>query len=271
MRLNWGIKTQVLLITFIPVIAVSIFLGSYFTRNLLQNMQDSLWKNGVATALELAFSAEQGVFYGYPDILQHATDKAVNQEDIHAAAIFDKNHHLLAHTGNKLLLPSDEALQSITDSFTTIDTNNSVRFIAPITLQDVFISDKEEHSGNNTYSNVTTQTIGWVCVEVARSTITEKKLHVLKTSFFIVLLGLLISSLFAVRLGRNVTNPILVLANALDKIRKGILNTRVKANAQGELKILQLGVNAMAKALEENHERMLKKILRKPRKNYAIL
>jgi two-component system sensor histidine kinase BarA len=255
MRLNWGIKTQVLLITFVPVIAISIFLGSYFTGNLLQNMQDSLWKNGVATALELAFSAEQGVFYGYPDILQQATDKAVNQEDIHAAAIFDKNGRLLAHTGNKLTLPDKETLESITDSFTTIDTQKSVRFIAPITLQDVLINEKDD-----SINNVTKQTIGWVCVEVARSTITEKRLHVLGTSFFIVLLGLLITYLFAVRLGRNVTNPILVLAKALDKIRKGILDTRVNVNAQGELRILQLGVNAMAQALEENHERMQKNI-----------
>ena len=258
MRLTWGIKTQVLLITFIPIIAVSIFLGSYFTRNLLHNMQDSLRKNGIATALELAFSAEQGVFYGYPDILQIATDKAVNHEDISAAAIFDKNYNTLAHTGKTLTLPSVEELHSLKEPFLTINTDNSVRFIAPITLQDVIINDREDTTLIN--STARTQTIGWVCVEVERSTITEKKLSVLRASFFIVLMGLLISALFALRLGRNVTEPILGLAKTLDKIRNGILDTRVIVDTHGELKILQTGVNAMAQALEENHEKMQKNI-----------
>lgn len=258
MRIPFGIKTQVLLITFVPVIVISVFLGGYFTRNLLTNMEHSLWQNGVATALELAFSAEQGVYYENPNVLKLVTDRAVAREDIHAAAIFNKDHVLIAYSGAPLELPSEEVLFSLIGSFLTTATDRGIRFIAPITLQDVVLNDKEDGAWENTLHSTSTmkQTIGWVCVEVERSIITEKKYRVIKTSFFIVLLGLLISTLFAIRLGRSVTEPISNLAQALHRIAQGSLSTRVKVTAHAELKMLQSGVNKMAEALEKNHEKM---------------
>lgn len=259
MRLNWGIRTQVLLITFVPIILISLFLGIYFTTNLLTNTQESLYKNGIATALELAFAAEQGVFYGHPDALAQATYKAVNHEDIHAAAIFDKNEHLLAYTGNPISLPNNAVLKSLSGSYITLTTPESVQFIAPVILQDVNIEDFDSlHSNANT--ELSQELIGWVVVEVDNATLYEKQLFVIKTSTYIVLLGLLFTFLFASRLTRKVTKPILELAKTLDDIRAGALSTRVAVNAQGELRLLQSGVNAMAQALEENQVRMEKNI-----------
>jgi len=197
-------------------------------------------------------------------MLQLITDRAVTHEDIYAAAIFDKNHTILAYSGNKLSLPPAQTLNSVVGSIFTTNTEESIRFIAPITLQDIAPNTHLGGLRNNNAlhpTSTTTQVIGWVCVEVQRATLTQKKYHVLKTSTFIVLLGLLISALFAIRLGRNVTQPILDLAKTLDKIAHGSLSTRVAVNARAELKILQSGVNTMAEALEKNHERMQQNII----------
>jgi len=82
-----------------------------------------------------------------------------------------------------------------------------------------------------------------------------------KTHFGIFfLLYLCIGTLYAFQIGRNITRPILALAEGIDKIKSGALNTRVKITAYRELEILESGINTMAQTLEFAHTELQNKV-----------
>ncbi|CNE61398.1 hybrid sensory histidine kinase BarA [Yersinia bercovieri] len=79
------------------------------------------------------------------------------------------------------------------------------------------------------------------------------------------LLGLLLSTSFMVNRYnelqmRDVTGPIRNMVNAVDRIRRGQLDSRVEGHMLGELNILKNGINSMAMSLAAYHEEMQQNI-----------
>ena len=76
-------------------------------------------------------------------------------------------------------------------------------------------------------------------------------MEVIVNSLLLTLLGLFISVVMALRIGRTVSEPVLGLTGAVRKLEAGHLETRVRVISGGELGVLEQGINAMANALEE--------------------
>ena len=258
---EWGIKTRVLVLTLVPTIAISILLAAYFTTARLHDLEDALRDRGYAIALQLAPVSEYGVFSGNVQALQRIANRALDEPEVRAVSIFNKEGRLLAHGGHKMQLPNNiRSVSNTSNGITMADAGNSLLFTAPITMRDAIIDDfpDELYADDVLLNYVGSQdnVIGWITIELGRMTTKLRQYHVLFACSIIVLIGLGISGMIAFRMGRDVTRPILSITEAVDKIKDGNLDTRIFTGARGELKRLESGINMMAASLKKAHEEM---------------
>lgn len=253
---EWGIKSRVLFLTLVPTITISLLLSAYFTSTRIQDLEKALRDRGYAIALQLAPASEYGVFSGNTHTLQRLANDALSEAEVRSVSIFNKDGRLLAHAGHEHQTPT--TILSVSDQshgITMADTGNSLLFTVPVTIRDVIIEDYAyvshyDHTEN--HDNV----LGWISIELGRMTTTIRQYQVLFACSIIVLIGLGISGIFAFRMGRDVTRPILQMAAAVEKIKNGNFDTRVYTNARSELRHLEAGINTMAASLKAAHEEM---------------
>lgn len=255
MTSKWGIKHRVLLLALIPAITISILLGGYFIGIRLEDLSKALNDRGTAIASRLASQGEYGMFARDTESLRHIARNAINKE-VSSVAFYDKKGGEIASAGKLTadIIPPRTRLDSITIIPNSL--NDTVGFIAAVTLPDVVIDVYPEVVDENSDENIGTSIIGWVKVELDRKATRLKEYQVLAHCALIGLLGLSISCLLALRLGYEVTQPVLRITNAVERIKDGHLETRLEVKGSWELGILESGINTMASAIQEAREEM---------------
>ncbi len=254
---EWGIKSRVLFLTLVPTITISLLLSAYFTSTRIQDLEKALRDRGYAIALQLAPASEYGVFSGNAHTLQRLANDALSEPEVRSVSIFNKDGRLLAHAGHEHQTPTN--ILSVSDQshgITMADTGSSLLFTVPVIIRDVITEDyayvDSPYDQAENHDNV----LGWISIELGRMTTTIRQYQVLFACSIIVLIGLGISGIFAFRMGRDVTRPILQMAAAVEKIKNGNFDTRVYTNARSELRHLEAGINTMAASLKAAHEEM---------------
>lgn len=254
---EWGIKSRVLFLTLVPTITISLLLSAYFTSTRIQDLEKALRDRGYAIALQLAPASEYGVFSGNTHTLQRLANDALSEPEVRSVSIFNKDGRLLAHAGHEHQTPTN--ILSVSDQshgITMADTGNSLLFTVPVTIRDVIIEDYAYVDSPYDHAENHDNVLGWISIELGRMTTTIRQYQVLFACSIIVLIGLGISGIFAFRMGRDVTRPILQMAAAVEKIKNGNFDTRVYTNARSELRHLEAGINTMAASLKAAHEEM---------------
>ena len=259
-----GIKTRVVVISLIPTIIIAALLGFYFITARLNNLENSLKDHGTAMITQLASSSEYGVFAQNKSIINNILEVTEEEPDVMGIAVYDQDGNEISHIGHpipkeKLLLQYDPPVNIINN-----DAKKSLIFTSPILLRDVIIEDYpdgitiEKHDTTN--SAIDQKIIGWVVLELAKTNTTIQQYHTLFTGGLILILGLILSALLSRKLASDVTTPILELANAVEKIKDGKLDTKVTFDTITELNILKDGINSMASSLKTAHDELQQNI-----------
>ena len=254
---KWGLKQQVLLLVLAPTITISLLLGVYFTSIRLDDLIKALHYRGSAVTSQLSSQSEYGIFVKDIEALRRLARKALTEE-ISSIAFFNKNGKELASAGklSSNITPKFEYLEQIQIIENT--EANTISFIAPVTLPEIIIDDNLNFQKSNNELKATI--IGWIKIELERKITRSKELQTLIHSILIVAFGLGLSTLLALKMGHNVTRPILKLTNAVEKIKQGKLDTRIKTKAHWELQTLESGINTMTSSLQSAHNELQKKI-----------
>lgn len=255
MSIKWGIKYRVLFLALIPTITISILLGVYFIGIRLEDLSRALNDRGIAVASRLASQGQYGVFARDTESLRNLARQAIDKE-VNSVAFYDKKGVEIASAGK---LTSNIVPPTINVGSVNIEPNNlneTIKYIAPITLPDVIIDTYPENTQYLEDESLKTTVIGWMKVELDHKATRLKGYQVLIHSALIGLLGLSISCLLALRLGYDVIHPILALTTAVEKIKNGDLQTKVNITSHWELSILESGINTMASSLKIAHEEM---------------
>lgn len=255
MAIRWGIKNRVLFLALIPTITMSILLGVYFISIRLEDLSKALNDRGAAVASRLASQGEYGLFARDTESLRNLARRAITKE-ISSVAFYDKKGAELASAGKLSSNITPPKTNIVPVQIIPNPLNETISFIAPITLPDVVIDSYPNSTHTLADDSIKTTVIGWIKVELDHKATRLKEYQVLIHSALIVLLGLSISSLLALRLGYDVTQPILELTDAVEKIKNGNLHTRVRAESHWELGILESGINTMAGSLQIAHEEL---------------
>jgi diguanylate cyclase (GGDEF)-like protein len=259
--INWGIRERVLFLALAPVVVVALMLAIHFTNSRITDLDQSLHERGLAIARQLAPASEYGVFSGNREVLQGLADAAKQEADVKAVSIVDASNNTLVASGQL-----SQALLATSLSHhagDVVEGENSVLFStsiyqSEIKLDDFSLSNVQEKSKAIGSGH---RLLGRVNVELSRAKTIERKSQLLLNSLLITLLGLVASTLLALRMSRQVTDPISKLAEAVGKISRGNLDVSVEIHSRGEMATLERGFNAMATTIKSAHEDMQEKIL----------
>lgn len=249
----WGIRHQVLLLAVVPTLTVSILLVAYFTSTRLQDLEQNFQERGEAIALKLAQASEYGVFSRNLGQLQNLALAALKEHDVQSVALYNEKGEEIISIGQKHVPFQPPASAFLSSSIFKEETLNTLGFTLPITHYPEVDDLHSDLSHTETL-------IGWLKIEFDSTSIHLSEYQVLIHTGILLLLGLSISGFHALQMGRKVTRPILELAQAVDRIKRGELNTRVQTNAYPELKVLESGINTMAESLENAHKELQNKI-----------
>lgn len=255
MTIKWGIKQRVLFLALIPTFTISILLGVYFIGIRLEDLSKALNDRGTAVASRLASQGQYGVFARDTESLRHLARQAISKEVV-SVAYYDKKGLEIASAGKLManIVPPTSNIGSV--KIVPNNLNDTISYIVPVTLPDVVIDTYPDNAPSLEDESLKTTVIGWLKADLDHKATRLKEYQVLIHSALIGLLGLSISCLLALRLGYDVTQPILELTAAVEKIKNGDFDTRINTESHWELGILESGINTMASSLHIAHEEM---------------
>lgn len=257
--MNWGIRERVLFLALTPVAVVGLLLAFHFTTSRISDLDQSLHDRGLAITRQLAPASEYGVFSGNREILQSLADAAKQEADVSAVSIVDINGNVLVASGQHT--KSLVAAVALHEHGAVVDGNESILFITAIPQSEIKLDDFDATQGVSQAGAKHAKSLGEVRVELSRTNTTMRKNRLLINSLLITLLGLVASTFLALRMSKEVTDPITRLAEAVGKMSKGNLDVSVEVASSGELATLESGFNVMASTIKAAHENMQERIL----------
>jgi two-component system sensor histidine kinase BarA len=249
---NWGIRARVILLALIPTAIVAIVMGAYFVTARVQDLDSNVRDRGITIANYVAQTSVFSLLSRNSNSLTRLVTSARDgDEDIMAIAIFTKNNLLLASSGTKELV-SHLTGQGATLLFQTsvIEQPDGYIIRAPI------ISQPTHNQSSERQSEANTPTIGYVSVTITSKNIRLRQYQTIATALVILIIGLILGGILAQNMSRNITIPIIQLANAVKRIKEGQLKVEIKTRSTGELQTLVEGFNDMSDSLYEAREEM---------------
>ena len=245
-----GIETRVLLVALAPVIATAVALMLYFTLLRYNDVEAALRQRGFAMTRQLVAATQYGLFSGNVAELNRLARVLAREPGVSAITIYDRHGMPLAAVGSPLASPPPSGLMNgwngDSKNGNTLSFHNKV-FASPLPLDDPY-SVKPS-------TPVPDLMLGSITIELSRNELVARKREILLFTVGAALFILLIAGLIARRLGRDITEPVLALENAVNKIREGLLGTRVRPHPAGTLRMLEEGINTMAAVLEQAQKR----------------
>lgn len=246
---NWKLQYRILALVVLPGLIVSLFLGGFFINQRMSDLDNLLQERGLAIAKQAAPTSEFGVVSGNTLILQNIANNLLEERDLRAVRILDKDGQLLVHAGPKMVNSPIGNTQLKDQHLQLMQTANSIRIKAPIFSQNInFSSTKINQQPELTLT--ADSLLGWVEIELSLANTQISKYQHLATSIGTVFITLVLCLILAIRMSRSISNPIQIMVDSVDKISDGKIDTRVHINSGDEFQTLASGINAMAIAIQ---------------------
>jgi signal transduction histidine kinase len=258
--IRWGIRARVLALALLPVTLVAVALALYFVVTRLDDLEQALVDRGSAIARQLAPATEFGVFSDNRDVLERLANAALQEADVVRVAITDSDGGILVQAGKSVPLSEGAVIDGGTQRDDGAEPA-TLLFAAPILQAQTLLEDE---FAVETYASAPSapRVVGNVYVEMSRAALMEQKRRLLRSGVAITVVVMFVSALLALRLGLDISRPILALAGAVQRIGRGELGTRVPGRSSGELLTLEQGVNEMADALKASREELEERVAR---------
>jgi diguanylate cyclase (GGDEF)-like protein len=254
-----GIKARMILLTLLPTFAITLFLTSYSISKSINTLNDSLSDRGRIISTQIAPASEYGVLSGNINFLQTLIQQTISREsDILSILITAPNGSAIAVSGQTPYKIEANNTNDLT--IKEIDANDYIVSSAPIIRNVVEIDDFYDGTNNALDANKKPKVIGQVYVALSKTRIQATKKSMIWKSSLLGLIGFIVSSLLAYRLGRSITSPIISMAESIKTLGAGQFNIRIDEDAAGEIKTLQLGFNNMANHIQLAHDNLQDKV-----------
>lgn len=254
-----GIRARVFLLAVLPAVVISTALLTYLALNRIQELEDALYKRGAVAVSNLAPAVEYGVISGNMEILGPLLRSSARGPDVKGIAVYDSTGHILTHAGRMQQTPLQQGIAG-KEGVSSIDTGPTLLFHAPIVRTELLLDDVPTSAGS-AQSGGSGNKAGWVVLELSKESMLAAQWRVIWQSVMILIAGLAASALLGWRLGRRITQPILSLTRAVERIGEGHLTEQVPpSDCADELNSLQRGINKMARSLLGAHEQMQERI-----------
>ena len=255
---RWGIRKKVLVVTLVPTLLTTLMLGLFFTYSWVGNIEHLLRDRGESLSRQLAAAAEYGMFTANRSLLNSLSNSLLEEKDVRSLTFYNASGERLLHTGprNNLDIQRDQLDPQRTLQLRASD---STQFVAPVYLRDLMLDSMLEMESRATAPSAV-DPIGWVAVEMSHLRTDKETYKALLISLLLVLAGVGLNLLIALRMSRTFTDPVFELNGAVAKLKEGKLDTRVYTGAGPEFEQLESGLNAMAEELSNAQAEMQQNI-----------
>lgn len=256
---HWSIKYRILFLAMFPVVVIATLLSILVVIGGITEMDGALKSRGMLIARQLAPASEYGAFSGNREILQALTQAVMKEEDVNAIIITDDRDKILAVSGR----PShfDYKAADLADVGQVDSTGkNSLVFAAPIYQSENDIDEYGLFDRAERNNGKKKKVLGRVYVELSTAATQQRKSNFILISISIGLFGFFGALLLALRMSRDVTHPLSRLLDAVVRMTRGNLDTRVAVDSGGELAELEQGFNGMAAELQSAYTNMQERI-----------
>jgi two-component system sensor histidine kinase BarA len=246
---NWKLQNRILALVLLPGLIVSLFLGGFFIIQRMSDLDLLLQERGLAIAKQAAPTSEYGVVSGNNRLLQNLANNLLEERDLRAARILNKDGKILAYAGPKMITKFIGNTQFKYGQLQLSTMDGSIRIKAPIYTQNIdLIEDITEPVYQQ--QNIDTNLLGWIEIELSLASTQIAKYQHLATSIATVLITLILCLMLAIRMSRNISLPIQDMVDCVKAIGDGKIDARVHVNSGDEFQTLAAGINAMAIAIQ---------------------
>lgn len=233
----------------LPGIIVSLTLGLFFIHDRNQDLDDLLDRRAMAMAKQLAPTCEYGVITGNRGILQNIANNMLEERDVRSVSIYNQDVDILAHSGPKMMTERIGSAELQHNQLQLLRTPGSVRVRAPIFAENLNIT---EQLSEQFYAQQPQQLqlLGWAEVELSTTNTQLQQYQHLANSLLIILLVLIVCSLLAFRISKQLSRPINTLAAGVGRLAEGHYDHRIQVEPGSEFEQMASGVNSLASAVE---------------------
>jgi two-component system sensor histidine kinase BarA len=250
---RYGLRARVITLTLAPTLIIGLLLSALFSFNRYHDLESQVLNAGSSIIEPLAIASEQGLINQSRESVRRLISYAHRKHSkfVRSIAVFDDSHELFVTSNfhpnfDVLTFSKDEPIPPLGSSEFH---DNTLILRAPILAESQLISDTREITS-------TSQILGYIAIELDLSSLRLQQYQEIFSAILVLVLGLLLSSVFAYRLMYDVTRPISHMRNMVARIRRGHLDVRIEGRMHGELDSLKNGINAMAISLSEYHVEM---------------
>jgi len=239
------LRLRILAVALVPLLlAVGLF-AAYFIQHSVNEMEQSLERQGLDSASHLADEIAFDLFSGNLPPVKRLLDYERDFRRIEAAAITDGSHWLLI-SGKSNALPTltGQAPPPRWRSGPMLFFAQAVRLPARGEF-DPYLAPLDAGRPNH-----------YLVVSLSRAPVELTRSQAGLAAGGTALITILFALLLAWRLSGGISRPLLNITHTVAQLANGKLTERTPETSQGEIGLLERGVNRMAQALEENQRNL---------------
>lgn len=245
-----SIQNRVLALSLVPMILITVLLGSYFTYIQISDAKSTLLTKGHELSRLLATSAEFGILSGNIDLLSPLSQRLLQDPHISDVIFLDADSQLL-HREADFPLELEQALNG--DKLI----NNIWYFIMPVKSDPIQVID---HSSDQLHDEQYRENVGWVGILISDQPIIERQRQIIWRSLLLSCIGLITTFMIASRIGNGITRPIAGLSAVIKLLQKGNFSIRATSTSTHELDILAKGINNLAATIEISNRELERRV-----------
>ncbi|HDL7926017.1 two-component sensor histidine kinase BarA [Yersinia enterocolitica] len=255
---KYSLRARMMILILAPTLLLGLLLSTTFMVNRYNELQKQLVNAGTNIIEPLAVASEYGMTFRNRDTVRQLINLLHRRHSniVRSISVFDADNNLFVtsnynYNSSQLRLPKDDAIPS---SLMLSYRGDSLILRMPI------VSESNLSSDRSSDSDITNRPLGYIAMDLDLQSVRLQQYKEIFISTLLLLFCMCVAILFAYRLMRDVTGPIRNMVNAVDRIRRGQLDSRVEGHMLGELNILKNGINSMAMSLAAYHEEMQQNI-----------
>jgi diguanylate cyclase (GGDEF)-like protein/PAS domain S-box-containing protein len=250
-----GIKQQTMLVALIPILMMTLLLGSYSIFVRFADADSALIDHSKLIAKHLASASEYALFSGNISILKQEADATIKQPNVNAVQILNADAKPLvavnfgntAHTSRSAIVNADS---------TIYQSEKMLVLYEPVLASQINLDEIDD--GNIVKSK---KPLGAIVIEFSKDHLNRQKTEMLLINLLVMIGVILVSMMAALWLARRISHPIINMGTIIDKMGSGNLNLRIPPYpGVHELKTLAHHINRMALQLSDDRDTLEKRI-----------
>ena len=250
---KYGLRARVITLTLAPTLIIGLLLSALFSFNRYHDLEIQVLNSGASIIEPLAIASEDALKNQSRESVRRIISYAHRKHSklVRSIAVFDARHELFVTSNfhpnfESLMYPKEQPIPFLGSAQ---QHDNTLILRTPILAESRLLED-------NTNIARSVPVLGYIAIELDLSSLRLQQYQEIFSACLVLIMGLVLSSVFAVRLMHDVTRPITHMKNMVDRIRRGHLDVRIEGKMHGELDSLRKGINAMAVSLSEYHVEM---------------